>query len=263
MKIPSQIRCYRWIAYPHFRLHFSLLLAGWLRQRYAARMLEVRDNNSPRIYPGDCLAVLKTLPDESIDLLLTDPPYGSSYLSRSKSLPLVRIAGDGANEAPKLTKKMLKIAWLKMKWNTHGYVFCDRWSYEATKRAVIEACFTLKNTLIWHKNNRTRGDLKGNYGYEDEWILFFHKGRRWMFGKRDGNVLSFKKVPTQAMQHPTEKPVELLEYLIQKSTLPGEVVLDPFMGIGSVCVAAKNTDRRYIGIEIEPVWYEVAKMRLG
>ena len=86
--------------------------------------------------------------------------------------------------------------------------------------------------------------------------------RRLLRGKREGNILKFKKLPTNAMQHPTEKPIPLLEYLIEKTTDPGDMVLDMFMGSGSTCVAAQNTGRQYVGIELEPAWFEVAAKRL-
>ena len=121
----------------------------------------------------------------------------------------------------------------------------------------------IANIIKAGENNRTRGDLKGNYGYQHEMILYAHKGRRHLFGSRDANILQFDKVPTQAMQHPTEKPVKLLEYLISKSTREGETVLDMFMGSGGTCVAAKQMNRNYIGIEIEATWFEVAKARLA
>ncbi len=94
-------------------------------------------------------------------------------------------------------------------------------------------------------------------------ILYAHKGRRYLNGSRDANILSFDKVPTQAMRHPTEKPVKLLKYLISKSTLEGETVLDMFMGSGSTCVAAMQTGRKYIGIEVQKEWFDIAQSRLG
>lgn len=93
-------------------------------------------------------------------------------------------------------------------------------------------------------------------------MLYAHKGRRHLSGKRDTNILYFDKVPTYCMKHPTEKPVALMEYLIGKSTAIGETVLDMFMGSGTTCLAAKQTNRNYIGIEIEPVWYKTARDRL-
>src|SRR5712692_6044190 len=215
-----------------------------------------------RLYLGNALAILPTLPDESVDLICTDPPYGINYLSRSHSLPLKKIANDKGDEAYSLLDKVLALAEKKLKPDRHVYIFTNWQAYEGMA-PVVRKYFKLKGALAWVKNNRTRGDLKGNYGYQYEMVLYAHKGRRWLFGKRDSDILYFDKVPTQAMRHPTEKPIKLLEYLIGKSTAVGEVVLDMFMGSGSTCVAAKNMGRRYIGIEMEPTWFAVAKKRLG
>ncbi len=213
------------------------------------------------LYLGNCLDVLKTLPDESVDCIVTDPPYGIHYQSRSHSLALTRIANDDEH-AHQLLDQALSIAQRKLKPNTHIYIFTT-WQAFAPMAAIVKKYFNLKNALVWIKNNRTRGDLKGNYGYQYEMILYAHKGRRYLNGIRDANILSFDKVPTQTMRHPTEKPVKLLEYLISKSTLEGEMVLDMFMGSGSTCVAAKNTGREYVGMDIDPLCYEMAKARLA
>src|SRR5712691_8839445 len=214
------------------------------------------------IHLGNALDVLRVLPDNSVDLILTDPPYGINYMSRSKSLPLTKISNDKGNEAYELLDKVLGLAEKKLKPDRHIYIFTNWQAFEGMV-PVVKKYFKLKGALAWIKNNRTRGDLKGNYGYQYEMVLYGHKGRRWLFGRRDSDILHFPKVPTQTMQHPTEKPVALLKYLIEKSTLPGEVVLDPFMGSGSTGEAAKQTGRGFIGIEMEPTWFDVAKNRLG
>lgn len=212
------------------------------------------------LHLGDCLEVLASLPDNSIDCILTDPPYGINYLSRSHTLALTRIANDG-QEAYTLLDKALALAYQKLKPDRHIYIFTNWQAFEAMA-PIVRKYFTLKNRLVWAKNAWTRGDLKGNYGYQDEEILYAHKGRRHLFGKRGGTILSFAKVATQKMRHPTEKPVELLKHLIEHSTQPGEMVLDMFAGVGSTCVAAKELGRRYIGIELEPTWFKIAEERL-
>ncbi len=223
-------------------------------------MLGTLQRFASQLHLGDCLDALERLPDESIDCIVADPPYGIGYLSRSHRLPLDRVANDDEH-AYEILEQALATAWRKLKPDTHIYIFTT-WQAYAPMAEVVKKYFTLKNVLIWVKNNRTRGDLKGNYGYQYEMILYAHKGRRHLFGKRDANVLQFDKVPSNYMQHPTEKPVKLLEYLISKSTQEGEIVLDMFMGSGSTCVAAKRTNRRYIGIELEQEWFAVATKRL-
>ncbi len=233
--------------------------------------LSIRGQSGGRgshLHQGNCLAVLPTLPDNSIDLLLTDPPYGYNYRSHSHKLPLTKIAND-RHEAIPLLRQSLVAAYPKLKQNGVGLIFTN-WQCYASMAAVIEEeGFEMKNVLIWEKNAWSRGDLKGNWGYSYEMVMYCKKRttaskfRRLLRGKREGNILKFNKLPTNAMQHPTEKPVELLKYLIEKTTAPGETVLDMFMGSGGTMVAAEQSGRVGIGIELEPVWFEVARQRLA
>src|SRR5205823_5432530 len=128
---------------------------------------------------------------------------------------------------------------------------------------VVRRHFTLGNVLVWSKNNCGVGDLEGGYGEQQEVILFAGKGRRSLKGGSIGNVLSFDRVGTNQLQHPTQKPVALLEYLIGQSSHEGDMILDPFMGSASTCVAARASSRRYVGMEIDRQWYEVALQRLA
>ncbi len=98
-------------------------------------------------------------------------------------------------------------------------------------------------------------------GYEC--VLFGQKGRRHLSGRRDASVLEFPAEDVTALAYPTEKPLPLLSYLIEKSTHPGEVVCDPFMGTGAVCLAAKQTGRRYLGMERDKTLFGIARSRLA
>ena len=204
---------------------------------------------------------LAELEDNSVDCIITDPPYGVSYRSLSHKLRLRSIANDG-KEAYDLLDKALSIAVGKLKKNSHVYIFTN-WQAYPSMRAVAEKYLTLKNVLVWDKGAGTRGDLKGKYSFRHELIMFFHNGRWHLNHGRDSNILAFAKLPSNHMQHPTEKPVALLEYLISKSTQEGETVLDMFMGVGSTCLAAKRLKRQYIGIELEQTWFTVAQARLA
>lgn len=211
---------------------------------------------------GDCIALMETLPDESIDCMLTDPPYGLSYQSEHRTLPFEKITNDDLEEAKAILDQALAIAEKKLRNNSHIYIFAT-WKTYPQMQEIVARYFSIKNVLVWVKNNWTPGDLEGNYGHQHEFIIFAHKGRRHLFGKREPNVLHFDRVDGNALQHPTEKPIPLLTYLIEKSTAVGETVLDMFMGSGSTCLAAKRTNRNYIGIEIDKKWYAVAQQRLA
>jgi site-specific DNA-methyltransferase (adenine-specific) len=226
---------------------------------------QLPEAQASRLLLGDCVERLAELADNSVDCILTDPPYGYNYLSKSKTLPLVRIANDRAEAYP-LQDRALAAACPKLKDGAWAFIFTN-WQCYPAMAGIVSRYFPIKNVLIWHKNAWSKGDLKGNWGYEHEFIIAARKGatrvRRFLHGKREGNVLPFKKVPTQAMQHPTEKPVELLTYLIEKVTQPGEVVLDMFAGVGSTGVAAQHAGRRSILIELQAEWARIAAERLG
>lgn len=209
---------------------------------------------------GDCLEEMKTLPDGSIDCLITDPPYGIDYQSnfRTATPAFAKIPSDQEGAAA-LLEAALTLAEKKLKENSHVYIFAS-WKNYPEFKTIVERHFTLKNLLVWVKNNWSMGDLEGNYAEQYELIIFAAKGRRLLFGDRPTNVLNFDRVGS--LEHPTQKPVDLIEFLIANSTQAGEVVLDPFMGVGSTCRAAKNKGRKYVGIEIEEKYYDVACRRL-
>jgi len=149
----------------------------------------------------------------------------------------------------------------KLKDNSHVYIFCS-WKTYPYLLPVVSTYFQIKNLLVWVKNNWTAGDLDANYGQIHEFILFAHKGRRHLNGRRDASVLHFDRALDNGRVHPTEKPLPLLEYLIEKSSLPGETVLDPFAGVAPTLLAARNKGRKYIGIELEKRWYDLGLERL-
>lgn len=237
------------------------LVAARKRASYTLLMLNMLSVTARlQLYLGDCLESLKVLPDESVDLILIDPPYGINYLSRSKSLSTTRIVNDG-QEAYALLDKALAIAERKLKPNRHVLVFTNFQAIEFMG-PIVRQYFRIKGECVWIKNNGTRGDLKGAWGRAHENIIHAHKGRGILNGKRDLDVFEYKRVACQHMIHPTEKPVELLKYIIEKTTQPGEAVLDCFMGSGSCGQACLETGRRFVGMELVPELFEAAKQRL-
>lgn len=214
-----------------------------------------------QIIEGDCLEVMKTFPDKSFDLVLTDPPYGMAYQSSRRTDKHAFIDSDDEGNTEWVVP-FLKEAYRVLKDDTHLYVFCNDYLF-AEIRKWIEPCgFTLKRTLVWVKNNHTSGDLEGDYANKTEWIIFAHKGRRLLNGSRDTNVLSFAR-ESDTDNHPTPKPPELIEYLISKSTNEGDIVLDPFLGSGTTLIAAQHLKRNAVGIEIDPQYAQFARDRLS
>ena len=205
---------------------------------------------------GDCLDVMRGLPTESVDLIATDPPYGMSFQSNHRNEQHDRIHGDDSLE---WLDPFLAEAYRVAKPNTAAYFFCSYHKIDVFKQA-LERVFQVKNLLVWEKNNTSMGDLKGDFAPKLEFCWFVHKGRALIRGKRDQNIMRFAR--TQNELHPTQKPVELMEYLISKFSDEGQLVLDPFMGSGTTAIAAERSGRRWIGIERDEGYYNAALARI-
>lgn len=209
---------------------------------------------------GDALQELLTIPNQSIDCVITDPPYGIDYQSNRREVkPQLDKLQNDKDEAFELLDKTCAILQQKVKSNSHLYFFTS-WKVYSKFEAVIGKYFTITNVLVWDKLNHGTGDLEGNYGEQYELIIFANTGRRILNGDRPTNIIMFNRVANNI--HPTEKPVGLIERLIEVSTNEGECVLDPFMGAGSTCIAAKNKKRNYYGIEIDKQWFDEAQRRI-
>jgi len=222
-----------------------------------------------RITHGDCFELMRELPDGCVDLVLTDPPYGIDYQSNR------RVARE---KLPKFANDV-DLSWVDgwvddvfrvLKDNTHFYCFTRFDMYPVFYASIVRR-FKVKNCLIWVKNNHGSGDLNGSYAPQYEMVIFAAKGKRDLNGQRDSDVLECDNVPSAHRHHATQKPVELLRQLIEKSTEPGEVVLDPFGGVGSTGLACVDLsrphgdkqDRSYVLFEVNPDFVTKARATLG
>lgn len=208
---------------------------------------------------GDCLQVMKDIPDKSVDCIITDPPYGMKYQSarRTATPQFKKIENDNNIDwFPEFIKECYRV----LKDNSHIYIFCNDYNISKFRDLQEQAGFKNKRTLVWVKNNHTSGDLFGDYANKTEFINYAQKGRRLLNGGRDTNVLNFNRV--SKLEHPTQKPIDLNEYLIKKSTNENDIILDPFAGSGTTGVACKNLNRNYILIEKEPEYIDIINKRL-
>jgi len=205
---------------------------------------------------GDCLEEMDRLQKESLDLILTDPPYGMSFQSNYRKEKYNSIVND--NNLDWLDEFVDK-AYGLLKNDRHAYFFCSWHNVDKFKQS-LEKKFNVKNILIWEKNNTGMGDLKGDYAPQYEMIIYCQKGHRELNNGRHSNILKFNK--TKNEYHPTEKPVNMLEFLIKKSTNKNESVGDFFSGSGSTLIASINTERNCIGIELDNGYYNISKKRV-
>lgn len=214
------------------------------------------------IYHGDARDVLPTLARDSIDLLLTDPPYGMEWQSGRRASAFELIAGDRdtstALDVLALTESILRR-------HRHAYIF-GRFDLSGLS-------FSKPAELIWDKVTMSGGDVAAPWGSQHEYIQFAvllrsKREKETNAGGiaarlRKGSVLRYQRPNGDGVKrHPTEKPVDLLRELIESSSRIGETVLDPFMGSGSTGEACKREDRRFIGIEVEERYCEQTARRL-
>jgi DNA modification methylase len=202
--------------------------------------------------------------DGSISVFLTDPPYGMDYqsnyrLDTRKARKHEKIANDGDGQGPAELAECVAAFMPKLASDSHVFVFTNWRNEEAMRCALAEAGLTVKGSLVWVKNNTGMGDLKGAFAPKHERIVHAVKGSPILF-EREADVLEFDRVNTD--RHPTEKPVDLLERLIEVASVEGQRVADPFAGVGSTCEAAASTGRHYWGCELKDEYYEHGKARL-
>jgi DNA modification methylase len=202
------------------------------------------------IYHGDCREVLPTL--EPVDLVFTDPPYGVTYQSNmAAGRGTAPITNDGTRLSLALYRQVIPI--LKaahILWFTRWDAWPDVWMN-------LGQYFPIRGLLVWDKCSPGMGDLN-HWGPSYELIASAGSGS--ITGGRDGSVFRYPTVSPHNRAHPTEKPNELLAYLIGK--MQPAAILDPFMGSGTTLRAAKDLGRRAIGIEIEERYCEIAANRL-
>ena len=212
----------------------------------------------------DCLRGLKNIPDESVDLVLTDPPYGIDFQSN-------RVKDKAQRKAKIANDKSPFIWWIydaaRVLKDTGALVCFSRWDTQEIFRNCIEiAGLKVQNVCVWAKGGGGLGNLKAQFMPDHEVFIFATKPGFAFPGKRPASVVNVNKVPSGRLVHPNEKPVELAIELIETLTspaVPGAVVLDPFMGSGSTAVACVRTDRQYIGFELSPEYHAIAQQRVA
>ena len=208
------------------------------------------------LWQGDCLELMKNIPDGSVDLVLTDPPYGIDFQSNFRKNKFNKIENDIAVNAEFLDecKRVLK--------DTGAFYCFTRWDVYPSWIEQISKRFKVKNCIVWFKRGGGLGDLKKGYIYNHEFIIYCAEKNHRLNGKRRNDVFEFAKDAPSTYVHPTQKPVLLLQEIIERSSNEGDVVLDCFMGSGSTGVACVNTNRRFIGIELDEGYFNIAKKRI-
>ena len=192
------------------------------------------------LYQGDCREILPTL--GKVDAVVTDPPYGMAFQSNYRQKQYWKIAND-ADET------LLKWA-CKIDVGHSKYVFC-RWDN-------IASVSKPKSVITWVKNNWSMGDLNHEHARQTELALFYPGESHYFPAGRPPDVVQFARTGNE--NHPTEKPVGLMVSFCEWTS---GVILDPFMGSGTTGVAAVKLGRQFIGIELDPGYFDIACKRIS
>ena len=215
-----------------------------------------------RIYNEDCLEGMERIPDGSVDLIVTDPPYLINYKTghrKDKAHRFNDVILNDDNE--QLITDYVKECYRILKEDSAMYLFCSSHKVDFFKRE-LEKEFIIKNMIIWVKNNHTAGDLESAFGRKYEIVFLVNKGQRKFNGERLTDIWEFPRVSGDGQLHQNQKPIELIKRCIEKHSNVGDVVFDGFMGSGTTAAAALDTNRNYIGFELDEYYFKVAEKRI-
>lgn len=210
----------------------------------------------------DAIRFLKTLPNDCLDLVVTDPPYESLEKHRSKGTTTrLKISNASSNpwfkvfpnsRFPDLFTEVYRV----LRRDRHFYLFCDAATMFIAKPIAEDCGFRFWKPLVWDKVTIGMGY---HYRCRFEFILFFEKGKRKLKSLSVPDILRAKKVRNG---YPAEKPTELLRMVVRQSTKRGELVCDPFFGSGSTGVAAVKEGCNFIGSDVAQAAIKKTKSRL-
>lgn len=199
----------------------------------------------------DILQVERLMNGEKADMVFTDPPYGYKYESNHQSTHKMLQNDDKILD-------FLPCAYAAMKEDSAIYI-CGSHQTIVNWRPLVDQSFTYKNLIVWKKNNWSMGDLSGDFAGQHELIIFAHKGRVEIRGERARNVWEFDRDPPK--EHPTQKPVDLIEFAVTKVSDKLNIVLDLFGGSGSTLIACEKTNRKCFMMELDPHYCDVIVAR--
>lgn len=216
-----------------------------------------------KIYNLDVSVGLKEIPNESIDLIVTDPPYLINYASnRSKDKDYKfshEILNDTNND---LISWYLHRCYEVLKNDCAAYVFCSSKTLDFFLQESKDAGFKVQNIIVWDKCAHTAGDLEHQFGCQYEPLLLLNKGKAKIRGTRFSDVWQCPRVHSAVAVHQNQKPLALIERCIESHSDKGNLVLDGFMGSGTTAVACIRTKRNFVGFELDKNYYEIAKKRI-
>lgn len=227
-------------------------------------------DNYGMMFNCDTLDLLKNIDDESIDLIVTDPPYkvtsrGSAGNSGGMLQKKINRSGKVFDCNDINIKDYASELYRVLKDGSHCYIMTNHINLIEMLNELTNVGFHFIKCLIWDKGNKIMGQY---YMSQFEYIIFLRKGK----GVKINNcgTSDLISVPNKKQKgedgknlHDTEKPTELMKILIENSSKEGDIVLEPFMGIGATCIACKELNRKYVGCELDENYFNICVERIN
>lgn len=233
------------------------------------------------LYNDDCLNRLKLIKQNSIDMIFADPPYFLSNNGLSISNGKIVSVNKGEWDKPKnydniidFTKEWISECYRILKYSATIWISGTSHNIFDVHKVMKETGFKIINIIIWHKIDPPPLIYKNKFKFSYEFIIWGRKGNQhyfnydYTFKVNDEEMHDVWNLPSVSKnekiygKHPTQKPECLLERIILSSTKENDTVLDPFMGSGTTCVVAKRLNRKFIGIEKEKRYFDIANKRI-
>ncbi len=215
---------------------------------------------SVELHLGDCLEIMQTLEDESVDAVITDPPYmfGAASTSGGSGNAKISKFGDLLNQSY-FYREIINVCERVVVPDGCIWMFSNWRGFPVMMKAVVEADQSIASVLVWDKCWIGPGGMVGlRPSYELVILIPFGT---FALPNRGLPDIWRHKWASKKPHHPAEKPLSLLKQMVSET--PGDTILDPFMGSGTTGVACVQTGRNFIGIEIEPKYYEIAEKRIA
>ena len=219
------------------------------------------DDEPIEVVQGDCIKFMQKLDEGCIQALITDPPYGMSFVSGQRVVEKKGFDGIANDSRPFIWFLYEGARVLE----EGGVLICFcRWDgADAFRQAIEWSGLRVIDQLIWDRVRHGMGDLKGAPSPQHDMMWLAAKGKYTLPDKRPTTVYRHQRVDGDKMQHPTEKPVPLMEHLIEDYTRPGDLILDCFGGSGATGIAAWNTGRKCVMTELSEQFVAVQRSRLA
>lgn len=220
------------------------------------------------IFNSDCLKILPQIEDNSIDLIITDPPYeigkystGNIKLPKRKALNNDIAEWDKNFKPENYVEELIRV----LKPNGNMFIFTS-YNLIGKWHELLDNKFDTFQFFIWHKTNPPPKIFKNGFLNSCEMVVcVWNKGHKWNFTNQR-EMHNFFESPIcmgkERLKHPTQKPLKLIKHLIEIGSVEGDLILDPFAGVGTTYVACKELNRKSISIEINEEYYEMTLNRI-